>query len=108
MIYARATNNKVYNKADLTKVEDERYPNRYIARGKLPITVIKESENLKSLVDEVVIVEEGLPPHIFNKQDFEAYISCSNDREGYGAIWTTRGLIYVARADEEGKLELLR
>ena len=74
--------------------------------------VIKQSENLEELCDEFVI--EWLPTNhkdIFtiDKYSKEVVKSCigNSKTKVYGAIWTDKGLIYVAKIDNEGKLVLI-
>ena len=49
--------------------------------------IINQSENLEELCDE--------------------FVYCPNGGTIKGAIWTDKGLIYVAKMDSEGKLELI-
>ena len=82
--------------------------------------VIKEADNIEELCDEVVVemkFNTGYVAHL-NKnitelKSFVEYLkeSCkvTNDEmlNIYGAIWTDKGLIYVAQMNESGVLELL-
>ena len=73
--------------------------------------VIKQSENLEELCDEFVgyfecfnrsyyfIYKNGYDELKSDVQTFN-YSSC-------GAIWTDKGLIYVAKMNDEGNLELI-
>ena len=76
--------------------------------------VIKTADTIKELCDEFVVKsnEEGnnfvkiysqlclMKKDIFYRKYKEHY-------NFYGAIWTDKGLIYVAKANEKGELELL-
>lgn len=68
------------------------------------------SENFIELIDEFVVFDE------MNKCCMEivgSYSSIKNNGwigsgfEIYGAIWTDKGLIYVAKMNEKGELELI-
>lgn len=64
-------------------------------------SIIKESDEIKSLCDELVC-------------DNEIVLFCDvkvhrmyREHTVYGAIWTDKGLIYVARMNNKGEFELL-
>ena len=73
------------------------------------VKIIAQADTIEELCDEYVIVDE----------ENEHYINQSNDIHHirrkwaignytiYGAIWTDKGLIYVARMNSKGELELL-
>ena len=75
--------------------------------------VIKQSENLEELCDEFVgyfecfnrsyyfIYKNGYDELKSDVQTFSP--NCS----AYGAIWTSKGLIFVARMNYKGELELI-
>lgn len=70
----------------------------------------KEADNIEELCDEFVVVSEdgkhdiykslttGLKTLVENK----AYLIAL-----YGAIWTEKGLVYVAKLNDKGEFELL-
>ena len=78
--------------------------------------VINQSENLEELCDQIVyngylyqnkitcdgsLVEDSF-------EELEEPITDEMIKEGvYGAIWTNKGLIYVAKINESGDLELI-
>jgi len=90
--------------------------------------IIKESDTIEELCDAVLFVEENEFP-VFVNREFkeekgkkltECYLNIGgwrttfpsyhkNHVKGviYGAIWTEIGLIYVAKMNEKGELELL-
>ena len=80
-------------------VVKEHKPNDYNIKVSL-LRAIKQADTIEELCDEFVC---------------EHYISANtNDLRKlkpsgliYGAIWTDKGLIYVAKMNEKGKLELL-
>ena len=77
--------------------------------------VISQSENLDELCDEFVYqtggsISKGNPMISIN--DFlslkEWYVTGGiNQNNIFGAIWTSKGLIYVAKMNDEGELELI-
>lgn len=74
--------------------------------------VIKQAETIEELCDEFVVV--WLPTNhkdIFgvDKYSKEIIKSCigNNKTNVYGAIWTDKGLIYVAKMNDKGELELI-
>jgi len=80
--------------------------------------VISQSENLEELCDEFVLIEprdDGGKK--YSHRDKESFIRDYIGYEHidivlsyytiYGAIWTDKGLIYVAKMNEKGELELI-
>ena len=80
--------------------------------------VIKQSNNIEELCDEFVIHYKGRNNNFYEYTHYD----CENvllsfekakkefKRETddlFGAIWTDKGLIYVAKMNEQGELELL-
>lgn len=69
-----------------------------------PEEIYKVADTIEELCDEFVI-----PAHINKLYPFEVakehwqYRNC----DVYGAIWTDKGLIYVAKINDKGELELL-
>lgn len=78
--------------------------------------VIKEADTIEELSDEFVFhtmdgkeqffISQGhLKDVLSNKNiNLKNYLSC---REIYAAIWTNKGLIFVAKINKDGVLELL-
>ena len=82
------------------------YKNEYISHNG---QVLKEADTIEELCDEFVFIDIGIrqdKKYIFQSlkeaesKDF-LYDKC------YGAIWTDKGLIYVAKMNDKGELELL-
>lgn len=80
--------------------------------------VILQSEKLEELCDEFVGFEEGCIPFVWRFDTIDKYrerdlfIKEILENKGteeiiYGAIWTEKGLIYVAKMNEKGELCLL-
>ena len=82
------------------------------SRGK----VIAQSENLEELCDEFLYVnkpnedyEKFEKPLIAIQNKFETMVKIAKitNSDLYGAIYTDKGLIYVAKLNEKGELELI-
>ena len=74
--------------------------------------IIKQADTIEELCDEFVLVNSE---HIWNNLIFtildDLYEEYNKEQyikwEIYGAIWTNNGLIYVAKMNDKGELELL-
>lgn len=73
--------------------------------------IIKQSENLFELIDEFVVNFE-----CFNRSYYFVYENSYDELKrdvqtiqysAYGAIWTDKGLIFVAKMNDKGELELI-
>lgn len=73
--------------------------------------IIKQSENLEELCDEFVIDDKrNNERYLMDYDDVIKVIYCGGIYEEdvvYGAIWTSKGLQFVARMNSKGELELL-
>lgn len=76
--------------------------------------IINQADTIEKLCDELVLISELekriIKPKELNK-DCEGWTKEIGIPEGmikvYGAIWTDNGLIYVAKMNNKGELELL-
>lgn len=66
--------------------------------------VLKQANTIEELCDEFVLVS-SITSQCFITKYPKAYIT--NGFNIYGAIWTEKGLIYVAKMNDKGELELL-
>lgn len=66
--------------------------------------IIKQADTIEELCDEFVSVWDEY--HDVWATLNEAVCLCS-ESDIYGAIWTDKGLIYVAKMNDKGELELL-
>lgn len=66
--------------------------------------VLKQADTIEELCDEFVRVSKSV--HDFLVSD-DIPTKKFDDTEIYGAIWTDKGLIYVAKMNDKGELELL-
>ena len=65
----------------------------------------KLSDTIEELCDEFVCVEKNGKDHNF--LDIEQAKKSLDEYIVYGAIWTDKGLIYAAKTNDKGELELL-
>ena len=79
-------------------------------RDNIGEVIIKQADTIEELCDEFIVFGDIDRPYLtrhkftnkeWNKQYF------IGDRKLYGAIWTDKGLIYVAKMNDKGELELL-
>ena len=89
-----------------------------IYQGKDDFIILKDQElYIKHFQDHIVrtadTVEELCDEYVRVNKDIHEYLA-SEDKptrykgsEIYGAIWTDKGLIYVAKMNDKGELELL-
>jgi len=99
-------------------VEQRIYPNQYVKFGIYRHNlnskyeqIIAQSENLAELCDGFVLVEKMREVTYHHKSskfdDFKSIAMLDERYTLYGAIWTDKGLIYVAKLNADGNLELL-
>ena len=79
--------------------------------------IIKQADAIEKLCDGFVLINKNsdlLPSFKKSYHDFSPYLDVdirSHEKpsyiEIYGAIWTDKGLIYVAKMNGKGELELL-
>ena len=83
---------------------------------KSDLKIINQSDTIEELCDRLVVIHKyGEQPKDMSFYEAHYFIDVwtrkvkSNDPivAIYGAIWTNKGLIYVAKMNEKGELELL-
>ena len=86
---------------------------------KIPDWSVKQADTIEELCDEFVgLLNKNIDEPQYNtflrigdKLWFDDLEDCQNNKEWcseiYGAIWTDKGLIYVAKMNDKGELELL-
>ena len=76
--------------------------------GVIKTNRVREAKTIEELCDRFVVIDKETK-EVMNIVTFLAYAklwsSCKYDI--YGAVWTDKGLIYVAKMNSEGKLELI-
>lgn len=78
--------------------------------------IIKQADTIEELCDEFVITNELVKGYVLTSAIAKSSIKWDKLIENgflkvqkvYGAIWTDKGLIYVAKLNNEGKLELIK
>lgn len=115
--YIRTKDGKIY---ELQKTKSgEKYlvkTNELIPEWNEAREVIKQADTIEELCDEFIcenslidsspIKENGRIIDRYSKLD-NAIMLAKKDLIVYGAIWTDKGLIYRAKMNEKGELELL-
>lgn len=70
--------------------------------------VIKQADTIEELCDEFLIMDNERCMEIFSNYDnLKNSGWYRSDIDIYGAIYTNKGLIYVAKMNEKGDLELI-
>lgn len=106
MKYIRTKNGIIYV-GDLIKDEYGNYCNPKNYDTDMEVSneyIIKEADTIEELCDEIIGVDKTC------YQFLRAFpYKCAGFWSGgvYGAIWTDKGLIYVAKMNDEGELELI-
>ena len=70
--------------------------------------VIKQSENIEELCDRFVVMDKEtkeVMDIVYFLEYAKLWSYCKYNI--YGAIWTDKGLIYVAKMNDKGELELI-
>lgn len=73
--------------------------------------IIKVADTIEELCDEFVWITPENEKHIKPKSGDGLWLLCCNYKDGhkiYGAIWTDKGLIYVAKMNDKGELCLIQ
>ena len=117
MKYIRTEEHKlIYETKDLIKVEDARFPNGYLTKEGVPLIATKQADTVEEMCDEFVIDSPlNWRPFPFITADVDNVKLLKNHTEPlikynikiYGALWTDKGLIYIAKLNEKGEFELL-
>lgn len=72
--------------------------------SKFPYSCSTKADTIEELCDEFVVFDDNAKPQVYSPFNLKVWTT-NNDL--YGAIWTDKGLIYVAKMNEKGELELL-
>ena len=91
--------------------EDEYTDNTHIHCYEHPMVhkrdIIKSADAIEELCDMFVLFRDNKPYAIVPNKEHNAELSKNVWKDYYGAIWTDKGLIYVAKMNDKGELELL-
>lgn len=107
MKYIRTKDGRIYATDNIRKKEGcvVYYPIKGSGVGFEDREIINQADTIEELCDEFVLCEDN---HYCVVSDVEAKeMATSNYGTIYGAIWTDKGLIYVAKMNNKGELELL-
>ena len=114
MKYIRTKDGNIYETKDLIKCEDSRFPNGWFTESGVPLTAIKESDNIEDLLDETVaFYKDGAKFHwgTYPIKKVIDFYQIHKSREAEldflgGYIWVHDNLTKVAKLTDEGwKLE---
>ena len=114
--YIRTKHNifEVVDETDLVYriVGASRDRNNIYSRTKKLNDVINQANTIEELCDEFVWVSVNGEYHnrkanAYGLETSKMHRNSPQIKEIYGAIWTDKGLIYVAKMNDEGELELL-
>ena len=114
MKYIR-TKDELYENNGLLQCNSTAEENAIIVCGghfAIPMSkIIKQADTIEELCDEFVIVDKlGNKPVIDNcvsVKNLKSNLEVLENVDIYCAIWTDKGLIYVAKINDKGKLCLL-
>ena len=111
MKYIRTKDGRIVaipNKSNFILYDDDKLVIDTTKKGQACIygIVNKQANTIEELCDEFVIDSE-IYGHIYWTLGLEVFKRLKTKDNFYGAIWTDRGLIYVAKMNEKGELELL-
>ena len=102
------TKNRIYKVESETCDKKGYYIDRYEEDVISKEQVIKQSENIEELCDEYVVWLDENNYHCFTTTNY-LYVYQNRDKAKavFGAIWTDKGLIYVAKMNDKGDFELI-
>ena len=114
MKYIRTKNDKVliapeiYDNGAVVLMSDPPQYETRNAKGEwgcvLCSDVIKYADTIEELCDEFVIIDNNGKPQVYSPFDLKYW---KTDNSLFGAIWTDKGLTYVAKMNDKGEFELL-
>lgn len=67
----------------------------------------RQADTIGRLCDEFVLFRDNKPYAIVPNEEHNAELAHDVWKDYRGAIWTDKGLIYVAKTNDKGELELL-
>ena len=70
--------------------------------------IIAQADTIEELCDEFVVrFDNNIQPVLCGHSKFQSKLYAGDRGHIMGAIWTDKGLIYVAKMNDKGELELL-
>lgn len=94
-------------------VEDDFMEDSVCVFGEGCVRVLQTAKTIEELCDEFVFIDKTCQhTHLIYKKQFfrgvyDVHKRADLNETIYGAIWTDKGLIYVAKMNDKGELELL-
>lgn len=86
-------------------------PNHLYNKSRIQTEILQQADTIEELCDEYCLKGSDGTRLVYNRSDFadlkKNILSNNGWTEIYGAIWTPKGLIYVAKMNEDGELVLL-
>ena len=111
MKYIRTKDDKILSFTPIKKYENDKttfewFVANYCGGG---INILKQADTIKELCDEFVVAYEDGARIVYSDLEWAKCKAKTSPIKStiYGAIWTDKGLIYVAKMNEKGELELL-
>lgn len=112
MKYIRTKDGKIYDSLALRvdeivyKDEQGKWCREYRTVDPLK-KVLKTADTIEELCDEFVLFRDNKPYAIVPNKEHNAELAHDVWKDYRGAIWTDKGLIFVAKMNNKGVLELL-
>ena len=70
--------------------------------------ILKQADTIEELCDEFVYCDKDDKPYVIKDLELnKSFLENRKQDKIYGAIWTDKGLIYIAKMNDRGELELL-
>ena len=66
--------------------------------------ISKVADTIEELCDEFVVFDKDNKPQVYSPFNLKVW---TTDNNLFGAIWTDKGLIYVAKMNDKGEMELI-
>ena len=119
MKYIRTKDGKIIKVAILKEEYEKDYENSNVSYEEwyaclcFSLDIAQQANTIEELCDEFVAFKNNEDYGILSAKDYlassrwEMEDSAKNGYQIYGAIWTDKGLIYVAKMNDKGELELL-
>ena len=101
------TKNRIYKAECETCNKQGYYIDEYDCDVILKRQIIKQADTIEELCDEFVVWLNENNCHFTTTNYLYIYQNRDKAKSVFGAIWTDKGLIYVAKMNDKGELELI-
>lgn len=93
-------------KAFISIIEEEQ--RKIMPAKETDFSIIKQADTIEELCDEFVYIDDTFKNVLYKDlEPIRVLIKLRHNYKVYGAIWTDKGLIYIAKMNDKGELELL-